>query len=132
MPGILSIFYGDEIGMTGYGNIINRSPFDLTKADKELLAFFRKLGDARKREQFLREADLKMLEITDKHIMFERKGEDASALVAVNRTGEESRIILPSNFDSYDRVYSLNDSNEKKINPYGGITLVKERKRTRH
>ncbi len=132
MPGILSIFYGDEIGMTGYGNIINRSPFDLTKADKELLAFFRKLGNARKREQFLREADLKMLEITDNHIMFERNGDDASALVAVNRTGEESRIILPSNFDSYDRVYSLNDSNEKKINPYGGITLVKERKRTRH
>ena len=37
LPGNLSIFYGDEIGMQGLGNLANRRPFTWNNIDNELL-----------------------------------------------------------------------------------------------
>ena len=59
MKDYLSIFYGDEIGMEGIGNLANRKPFTWNHMDKKLLYFFRKMGLIRQKEQFLTEADLK-------------------------------------------------------------------------
>jgi glycosidase len=112
--------------MTGYGNIINRSPFDLTKADRELLEFFKMLGQARKRETFLKEADLKMLDINDKYIMFERNSRDGDALVAVNRTDSPVDYALPSSYDRYDNAYTMKLSNRKTLNPYSGVAFIKK------
>ena len=56
MPGILSIFYGDEIGMEGMGNLANRKPYPWGKEDKELLDFFKVLGNIKKNEKILADA----------------------------------------------------------------------------
>ena len=39
MPGILSIFYGDEIGLEGIGNLANRKPYPWGKEDIELFTY---------------------------------------------------------------------------------------------
>ena len=39
MPGILSIFYGDEVGVEGLGNLANRKTYPWGKEDKSLLEF---------------------------------------------------------------------------------------------
>ena len=36
MPGNLSIFYGDEVGIQGMGNLSNRKPFSWNNIDNEL------------------------------------------------------------------------------------------------
>lgn len=126
MPGILSIFYGDEIGMSGLGNMLNRDTFKMSKADNDLLTFYRKMGNIRKKERFLREANLSIVDINNKYIMFERNSNDGDALVTVNRTRDDLEILIPSKYDKFDDIYSHNNSNEKIITPYGGIALIKK------
>lgn len=44
LPGIPSIYYGDEIGMQGFKDPFNRRTFDLEKADINLLEYYKKLS----------------------------------------------------------------------------------------
>lgn len=48
LPGMPTVYYGDEIGMQGFEDPINRRPFDLSKADTEILEHYKKLGKLRK------------------------------------------------------------------------------------
>lgn len=47
LPGIPTIYYGDEIGMQGFEDPINRRTFDLEKADNLILEHYKKLGKLR-------------------------------------------------------------------------------------
>jgi len=48
LPGVPSIFYGDEAGLQGYEDPLNRRPYPWGKEDKELVFHFMKLGRIRK------------------------------------------------------------------------------------
>ena len=128
MPGIFSIFYGDEAGVIGYGNLFNRKPFPWNDIDKELLQFFRYLGSIRKENEFLKTADFDIVDITNNYFMFERKSNNGDALVAVNRTDSETPIYIPGKYDGNDlsTIYTLNKSKKTSLAPYGGISLVKK------
>ena len=126
LPGILSIFYGDEIGLEGIGNLANRKPFPWGKENKELLEFFRYLGSIRNSEKLLEESNLKILDINKNYFMFERENESGSMLVTVNRTENECKINIPSFYEKSDKLYTLKKSNAKILDSYGGIALKKE------
>ena len=49
LPGIPCIFYGDEVGMEGYGDPYCRGTYPWGGGDQDLLAFYRKLGNLRLR-----------------------------------------------------------------------------------
>lgn len=125
MPGILSIFYGDEIGLEGIGNLNNRKPFPWGEEDKELLEFFKIIGLIRKQEEFLEEADLKVHNINVNYVAFERiKGEE-KAFVVVNRTPDEQVFVVPQEYVGIEKVYSLKKSRPGVLTPYGGIMIKK-------
>ncbi len=48
LPGVPTIYYGDEVCMEGFEDPINRRPFTDEKADAELTALYKKLGSARR------------------------------------------------------------------------------------
>ena len=123
MPGILSIFYGDEIGIEGIGNLANRKPYPWNKQDLDLLNYFKYIGNIRKEEQFLQEAELNILDINENYFMFERYTDKDRALIAINRTNEEKEFYVPKEYQNKRKVYTLNKSIEGYLSPYGGITI---------
>lgn len=125
LPGILSIFYGDEQGLEGMGNLANRRTFPKEVKDEELLEFFKKIGRIRKEEHFLEQADLDILDVNERTFTFQRKNGNEEALININRTPNNQRIILPKRFENPDKIYRLNKEDDEELSPYGGLVLKK-------
>ena len=49
LPGTPTVYYGDEVGLTGFADPINRRPYPWDNPNKELRAFYTKLGEVRHR-----------------------------------------------------------------------------------
>ena len=127
-PGNLSIFYGDEMGLEGMGNLANRRviPWNSNIIDNDLIKFFKNIGSIRKREEFLTNADLNIFDINDRYTMYERKSDEEKALIVVNRTNDNQKIYIPRNYEKVNGIYRLNNSTTNELTPYGGIVLKKK------
>ena len=60
-PGAPTVYYGDEVGMTGFEDPFNRRPYPWGREDRELLSHHRQLGKLRKEHAALRLGDLEFL-----------------------------------------------------------------------
>lgn len=127
MPGIFSIFYGDEVGLQGLGNLANRKPFPWNREDINLLNYFKEIGNIRQKESFLQEAELNILDINKNYLMFERIGDEEKALIAINRTNLENSFLYPDEYKKNDHIYTLKKSLPGKLSPYGGISMIKRK-----
>ena len=124
-PGILSIFYGDEIGLDGMGNLPNRKPFPKTNHDDQILDIFKKSGNIRINETFLRNADTNIKNINSKHFIFERKDHNHKMLIFVSRVEENQNIIVPEEYQNPIKIYKINNSSLNNLTPYGAIAIKK-------
>ncbi len=64
-PGMASIFYGDEVGLTGQDDPDDRRPYPWGAEDADVLATYRALGVLREHSVALREGDLTFLDADD-------------------------------------------------------------------
>lgn len=126
LPGNLSIFYGDEVGLEGEGNLSNRKPYPTIK-DREILRFIRWIGKIRERENTLEQADLNIIQIDQKIMMFERIKEEISYLTYINRSDEERTITIPKQYENPKKIYTIKKSNIKTLKPKSGITLKRQK-----
>ena len=128
LPGNLSIFYGDEVGLQGMGNLSNRKPFPWDNIDEDLLNYFKQIGKIRNKEHFLENADFKIIDINSKYFMFEREQDNDKALITVNRSSNPTNIYIPDEYNNSEMFYPLNYSTREELNPHGGIVLKKIKK----
>lgn len=125
MPGTLSVFYGDEVGLQGIGNLNNRKPFPWGHEDKEILEFFKMIGRIRNSETFLEDADLRIHDINFNYIAFERFNNQDSTFVIVSRSNQQNRFYVPEIYQKPSKIYTLKKSKLGILNPYGAIAIKK-------
>ena len=88
LPGMPSLYYGDEAGMEGYKDPFNRRPYPWGQEDPILLDHFRQLGQLRKDQTPLRLGDLHFFEAKDGRISFTRSLGGKTLRIYLNRSEE--------------------------------------------
>lgn len=125
MPGIFSVFYGDECGIEGLGNLANRKPFPWGKEDLRLYEFFKRLGAIKKRETFLEKADFNPRGINEDYFEFERIANNSSALVLVNRTSNIIKPYISSEYKDGEKIFSINEERDLILKEHDVMVLKK-------
>lgn len=82
--GVPCIYYGDEIGMEGYGDPFCRYPFRWDDIDEELLSFYKNLGKLRAAADMFKDGEYIELYADEKCLVYERTNGSVQVIVAVN------------------------------------------------
>ena len=85
LPGMPSLYYGDEAGMEGYKDPFNRRTYPWGREDWELVEHYRCLGRLRKEYKALRLGDIRFFQAGEQRIGFTRSFEGKTCRVYVNR-----------------------------------------------
>ena len=108
-PGSPSIYYGDEIGMEGGADPMNRKGMQWEKAasDNQMLRHYQKLVKLRNSVPALKTGDPQPLTLNSDEVFgFARTEGDSRCLVFINRSGEEQVMDLPldQDWESWSRL----------------------------
>lgn len=94
-PGSPTVFYGDEAGMQGFEDPLNRGTYPWGKENETLRSLYRTLGQLRASRRSLQEGSLEYLTAQGGLLVFSRTlGEDVT-LTALNAGGQPAELTLP-------------------------------------
>ncbi len=100
LPGVPSIYYGDEIGMQGMKDPFNRACMTWDNKNDELLLWYKRLGQIRRGSKALAEGALNCVFCDGAAIAYERCTDSDAVLVAVNNSDYEMHIVVDSKWNS--------------------------------
>lgn len=123
LPGIPSIFYGDEAGLQGFDDPINRRPYPWGSEDKEILAHYRKLGRIRRENRAVFSGGFKMRD-ENGLVAYERAGGDDEILIAVN-AGEDDKTLFINK--EYTSLYNNKEYKDVVDVPAGAFVILKKK-----
>lgn len=91
-PGMASIYYGDEVGLTGHDDPDDRRPYPRDAEDSELQGFYRTLATLRRDHDALRHGDLRFLLTDDEAgtLAFGRRTDVEAAITLLNLSDDEA------------------------------------------
>lgn len=99
LPGVPTIYYGDEIGMQGYEDPLNRACYPWGDGDANLLEHYRKLGALRNRHKDALCGGVQFNIAEDGRFLMLRKGTAEILYVAACASSEWKGIAVPNGAD---------------------------------
>lgn len=94
LPGMASIYYGDEAGMQGFEDPLNRRCYPWGKENTELLEYYRKLAGYKSDCKALRTGSIEFLPSPDGIIDFVRYTDNQRIRTIVNGAGQTIEVPL--------------------------------------
>ena len=98
LPGVPSIYYGDEAGLTGYGDPFCRAGYPWGREEQRLINHYKMLGKFRIGNKAFASGDYLPITVKENCFAFLRKLKNECVLIAVNCGGEQQEIVLPKDF----------------------------------
>ncbi len=127
LPGVPSLYYGDEAGMQGYKDPFNRFCYPWGKENGELIDFYRELGRIRKECSCLKQGEYTTVSEMLGCLAFERRDRKDSIFVIVNRNEHEIDYYLPQQWHNSKAVFGgLMTGQSVKLGALGAVILKKE------
>ena len=93
-PGSPTVYYGDEIGLEGWEDPFNRGTYSWESGDRELLAYFQRLGALRRSCPPLREGSIQWLYTSGPLLIFARELEKSRLITVLNASDQERELPL--------------------------------------
>lgn len=113
LPGVPSLYYGDEAEMEGFGDPFCRGFYPWGRENTELLEFYRFLGALRRENKVFKDGEFETVSAGLGTFSFIRKSENEKLLIAVNRWCEADTVTLPDEFREAVVLYGNTPENGK-------------------
>lgn len=97
LPGVPSIYYGDEAGMQGYKDPFNRVCYPWGSENEELVRWYEELGSFRRNHSVFEKGEFVPFSEEDGVIAYRRTDEENEVMVIVNRNPCEIIYYLDEN-----------------------------------
>ena len=98
LPGVPSLFYGDEAGVEGYGDPFCRATYPWGRENMELLDFYKHLGKFRRNNSAFKEGEFVPIFADDTMVAYIRTDGKNTVLTAVNVGVTTVQIEVPKEY----------------------------------
>ena len=129
-PGSPTLFYGDEAGMQGFEDPLNRGTYPWGREDTGLLDFFRALGRLRKERRSLQSGSLTYIYAQGGGLVITREHEGETTMVSLNAGDEALTLTLPWPRGTAEdgltgqRFLAVNGQLRLSLPPLDGVVLI--------
>lgn len=127
-PGSPTIYYGDEVGMEGWEDPLNRGTYPWEQGDADVKSYFTLLGTQRRLRISLQRGSIQYLYADGPLLAFLREFEGERSITVVNASHEAKTLTLPwakndvEDLLSGQRFQIQND--QLFLPPYGGFLFT--------
>lgn len=111
LPGVPSVYYGDEAGLQGYRDPFNRGCFPWGNENTELIEFYKVLGKIRRENEVFKEGWFIPVSAAMGCVAYIRENETGSVMIIANRNVHEICYNLPCEYHESTSLYGENPEN---------------------
>lgn len=105
LPGVPSLFYGDEVGVQGYGDPFCRATYPWGQENIRLLQFYKELGEVRKNCKSFTNGEFYTVFTNSGAIAYTRTNDNGRAFIAVNCGSDIVDFVVPDDFLDCEKTF---------------------------
>lgn len=120
LPGVPSLYYGDEAGLTGFGDPFCRAAYPWGHENTDLLSYYKALGNLRRSKDVFKDGDFEPVDCQDGLFVFLRKQGNKKVLIATNISEYEREFLNTYNVNNTLFGENVSETTDKiRLKPYG-------------